>query len=113
MKKKSFIILTPGVNDKLSSSKPEWRPNNQEHLYLQSLSSLDLHLLVTPGAYPRRKHVKGAPLGLAPALLANFLTRLERVAKDKYSSLLGLVASNERKKFYTLTPGEASPTISV
>ncbi len=31
-------------------------------------------MLVTPGAYPRRKHLKGAPIGLALALLSNSKT---------------------------------------
>jgi hypothetical protein len=31
-------------------------------------------LLVTPGAYPRRKHLKGAPIGLALALPSNSKT---------------------------------------
>jgi hypothetical protein len=56
-------------------------------------------LLVTPGAYPRRKHLKGAPIGLAPPLYSNSNTQLERVSKDKQSSLLGLIVSNEGKKF--------------
>jgi hypothetical protein len=53
--------------------------------------------LVIPGAYPRRKHLKGAPIGLALALLTNSKTSLERVSKDKPSSLLGLLISNEEK----------------
>jgi len=44
-------------------------------------------LLETPGAYPRRKHLKGAPIGLALALP---------------SSLLGLITSDEGKKFYNI-----------
>jgi hypothetical protein len=31
-------------------------------------------LLVTPGAYPRSKHLKGAPIGLALALASNSKT---------------------------------------
>jgi hypothetical protein len=34
-------------------------------------------LLVTPGAHPRRKHLKGAPIGLALALLSNSKTDLK------------------------------------
>jgi hypothetical protein len=44
----------------------------------------------TPGAYPRRK---------ALALSSNSKTSLERVSKDKCSSLLGLIVSDEGKKF--------------
>jgi hypothetical protein len=55
-------------------------------------------LLVTPGAYPRRKHLKGALIGLALALPSNSKTWLERVSREKPSSLLGLVISDEEKK---------------
>jgi hypothetical protein len=57
-------------------------------------------LLVTPGAYPRRKHLKGAPIGLILALPSNSKTWQERVSKGKPSSLLGLAVSDEGKKFY-------------
>jgi hypothetical protein len=53
-------------------------------------------LLETPGAYPRRKY----PIGLALALPSNSKTQLERASKDKRSSLLGLVISDEGKEFY-------------
>jgi hypothetical protein len=62
-------------------------------------------LLETPGAYPRRKHLKGAPIGLALALPSNSKAWLERVSKDKRSSLLGLIISDKGKSFITLTPG--------
>ncbi len=68
----------------------------------QSLFSQVYHLPVTPGAYPRRKHLKGAPIGLTLALPSNYNTWLERVSKDKPSSLLGLVISDEGKKFYNI-----------
>jgi hypothetical protein len=57
-------------------------------------------LLVTPGVYPRRKRLKGTPIGLALTLPSNSKTRLERVSKGNPSSLLGLVISDEGKKFY-------------
>jgi hypothetical protein len=56
-------------------------------------------MLVTPGACPRRKHLKGAPIVLALALPSNYKTQLERVSKDKASGLLGLVVKDEGKKF--------------
>jgi hypothetical protein len=40
----------------------------------QSLFSIVYHLPVTPGAYPRRKHLKGAPIGLTLALPSNSKT---------------------------------------
>jgi hypothetical protein len=59
-----------------------------------------------PGAYPRRKHLKVAPIGLALALPSNSKACLERVSKDKPFSLLGLVISDREKKvFIRLTPG--------
>jgi hypothetical protein len=59
-------------------------------------------LLVTSGVYPRRKHLKGPSIGLAPALPSNSKTRLERVSKGKPSSLLDLVISDEEKRFYNI-----------
>jgi hypothetical protein len=47
-------------------------------------------------------YLKGAPIGLALALPSNSKAQLERVSKDKFSSLLGLVISNEGKKFYNI-----------
>ncbi len=43
---------------------------------------------------------------MALALPSNSKARLERVSKDKPSSLLGFDVSNEGKKFITLTPGD-------
>jgi hypothetical protein len=58
-------------------------------------------LLVTPGEEEgrRRKHLKGTPIGLALALPSNSKTWLERVSKGKPSRLLGLIISDEGKKF--------------
>jgi hypothetical protein len=59
-------------------------------------------LLETPGAYLRRKYLKGAPIGLALALPSISKTQLERVSEDKCCSLLGLVISDKGKKFYNI-----------
>jgi hypothetical protein len=59
-------------------------------------------LLVAPGAYPRRKQLKGPPIGFALTLPSNPKTQLERVTKGKPSSLLGLIISDEGKKFYNI-----------
>jgi hypothetical protein len=59
-------------------------------------------LLIAPGAYPRRKHLKGPVIGFVLALPSNSKTRLERVIKGKPSSLLGHVISDEGKKFYNI-----------
>jgi hypothetical protein len=47
-------------------------------------------------------HLKGAPIGLALAIPSNSKTRLERVSKGKTPSLLGLIISDEGKKFYNI-----------
>jgi len=46
--------------------------------------------------------MKGAPIGLALALPSNSKPQLERVSKDKCSSLLGLIIINKGKKFYNI-----------
>jgi len=49
--------------------------NKLECLSLASLSSLVLSLWVRPGAYPGVVHLKGAAIGLAPALPTNIRLR--------------------------------------
>jgi hypothetical protein len=46
------------------------------------------------------EHLNGPPVGLALALPSNSKTSLERVSLGKPSSLLGLIVSDEGKKFY-------------
>jgi len=46
--------------------------------------------------------MESAIIGLALALVSNSKTWLKRVSKDKGSSLLGLVVSDEGKKFYNI-----------
>jgi len=67
-------------------------------------------LLVTPEAYPRRKHLKGPPIGLALALSSNSKTRLKRFSNGTPSSLLGLVIGDEGKKFYNIDTWVTAPT---
>ncbi len=47
-------------------------------------------------AYPRRKDLKGAPLGQATT--RKIYVRLEMPARDKGSSLFGTFLSDEEKK---------------
>jgi hypothetical protein len=75
------------------------RPNKLERLHLAKTFQSSLTFAGSTGAYPRRKHLKGPPIGFALALSSNSKTWLERVAKDKPSSLFGLVVSDERKTF--------------
>jgi hypothetical protein len=78
------------------------KPNKLECLYLAFTFQSILTFAVTPGACPRRKHLKGPPIELALSLPSNSKARLERVSKDKPSCLLGLVVSDEEKKFYNI-----------
>ncbi len=103
-KEKSFITLTPGDNVLKTFFLCRWRSGliSKRVCSWPSLSSLVYHLLVTPGAYPRRKHLKGTPIGPALALPSNSKTWLERVFKDKPSSLLGLIIGDKGKMFYNI-----------
>jgi hypothetical protein len=47
------------------------------------------------------QHMKGASLGQATALLTN---KLERLAKDKHSSLLHIIINDCFKTFYNVGP---------
>ncbi len=69
------------------------------------LSSLVYYLRIRQGAYPRVEHlrVKGISLGKALFLPAN-MTRLERLARDKHTSILGIFANYSCKKFYDNVP---------
>jgi hypothetical protein len=75
------------------------RPNKLECLYLAITFQSSLTFA---GAYPRRNHLKGPPIGFALALPSNSKNRLERVSKGKPSSLLGLVISDKGKQFYNI-----------
>jgi hypothetical protein len=48
------------------------------------------------GGDPKVEHLKGT---------ANVRTRLERLSRDKHSSLLRSLANYDRKKFYNIGPG--------
>ncbi len=55
--------------------------------------------------------MKGAPIGLALALPSNSKTWLERVSKYKPSSLLGLIISDEGKKFCNIETCRIDPGV--
>ncbi len=98
-----FLRLSPGVNViKLFFFVANDKPNKLECLHLAKTFQSSLTLLVTPGAYPRRKHPRGTSIGLALALPSNSKTWLEIASKEKYSSLLGLVISDEGKMLYNI-----------
>ena len=69
-----------------------------ECLYWQSLFQSSLTFAGNIKSLPYKEASEGAPIGLALALPSNSKTRLERVSKEKPSSLLGLVISDEGKK---------------
>jgi hypothetical protein len=52
------------------------------------------------GAYPSEAPFRCSPLGLAPGLTHKHKTWAERLARDKYSSLIRKVVTYGRKKFY-------------
>ncbi len=54
------------------------------------------------GAYPSEAPFKCSTLGQAPGLAHEHSTRLERLAKDKHSSLLRKSVNYVRKKFYRI-----------
>jgi hypothetical protein len=70
-------------------------------------------LLATPGAYPRRQHLKGAPIGLALALLSNSKTywkgfpRKNTLAYEASSSVM------KEKKFYNIDTRMTFPSEKV
>jgi hypothetical protein len=79
--------------------------NKLECLSLASLSGLAYYLWVRPGAYPRVEHLKGASLawvGSGPT--GKHYTLLERLARDKHSSLLRKSVNYGRKKDYSTGP---------
>ncbi len=71
-------------------------------MYLTITLQSSLTFVGNTRSLPKKDHLKGAPIELALALPSNSKTLLERVSKDKPSSLLGLVVSDEGKKFYNI-----------
>ncbi len=65
-----------------------------------SLSSLVQCLCVRPGAYPSEAPFRYSTLGQASGLAHKHQTRLERLARDKHSSLLRKSVNYDCNKFY-------------
>jgi hypothetical protein len=78
------------------------RPNKLECLYLAITFQSSLTYAGNTGPYPRSEYLKGPPTGFGLAFPSDSKTWLERVSKGKPSSLLGLVISDEGKKFYNV-----------
>jgi hypothetical protein len=76
------------------------RPNKLECLDLAKTFQSSLTLAGSTRSLPKKE--KGPPVGFALAVPPNSKTQLERVIKGKPSSLLGLVVSDEGKKFYNV-----------
>jgi hypothetical protein len=60
---------------------------------------------LAPGAYPRRKHLKGAPIGLALALLSNSKMGWKGFPKTNTLPYQASSSAMKEKSFITLTPG--------
>ncbi len=73
------------------------RPNKLECLHLAKTYQSSLKFAGSTRSLPKKKR---PPIGFAMALPSNSKTRLERVTNGKPSSLLGLIISDEGKKFY-------------
>ncbi len=74
------------------------RPNKLECLYLAITFQSSLTFAGSTRSLPKKEASESAPIGLALALPSNYKTWLERVSKDKPSSLLGLIISDEETK---------------
>ncbi len=59
---------------------------------------------IKAGAYMNESPFRCSTLGYAPGLTHKHLTRLERVAKNKHSSLLQKSVNYDRKIFIGLAP---------
>jgi hypothetical protein len=71
---------------------------------MASLSSLVSYFWARPGAYHTVEYLKDASLGKSPGSPLNLFTRLERLARNKQSSLLQKFINDGRKKFYNIGP---------
>ncbi len=58
------------------------------------------------GAYPSEAPFKCSILEWAPGLAHKQSTSMERLAKNKHSSLLRIFVNYGQKKFYNIGPGE-------
>ncbi len=65
-------------------------------------ASLFVRTIGTERAYPKEAPFRCSTLGQAPGLTHQHQTRLERLAKEKRSSLLRKVVTYRRKKFYNI-----------
>ncbi len=99
-----MITLQSGVNvTKKFPSLLMMRPNKLECLYLAINFQSSLTFAGNTRSLPKKEPSgEGPPIWLALALPTNSKTWLERVSKDKQSSLLGLIVSDKGKKFYNV-----------
>jgi hypothetical protein len=56
------------------------------------------------GVYPSEAPFRFSCLGYSPGLTHKYLTRLEKLARDKHSSLLQKSVNYDHKKFYNIGP---------
>ncbi len=67
-------------------------------------TQLNLMFVGKARAYPSEAHLRFSTLGQAPGLTHKYKTRLERLDRDKRSSLLRTLVNYGRKKFYSIEP---------
>jgi hypothetical protein len=70
-------------------------------------------LMRKSGAYPSGAPKRSSPSGKALGVTHKHCTRLERLFKDKHSSLLRIFPDYGRKKFYNIGPREGARTLSL
>ncbi len=75
--------------------------NKLECLSLASHSNIFQQSWASLGAYPREEHLKGSHQGRLRTY-SQTLTRLERLAREKHSSLSRTFVNQSRKKFYNI-----------
>jgi hypothetical protein len=61
-------------------------------------------LWLRPGAYPRVEHLKATFTWAGPSLVCKHHTRMERLVRDKHSSLLQKSVNYSCTKFYSTGP---------
>jgi hypothetical protein len=96
------------------SSLPMMRPNKLECLHRAKTFQSSLTFAGGTRSLPKKEASERSCIRLALALPSNSKTQLERVTKSNPSSLLGLVISDEGKKFFNIdTRKTVQPRASV
>ncbi len=78
------------------------KPNKLECLYLSITFQSSLTFAGNTRSLSKNEASEGPPDWVCSGLALKFLDPMERVSKGKPSSLLGLIVSDEVKKFYNI-----------